>query len=399
MDCWSITSILIPLLMPLAVWTGPFRDDFLMVSHPIALYFSWVGWRRNGVIHAEVYTVALWILSYLAWTLALLAPAEWFLWEIGDTGLFAELVDHFGVAKSWTYVLVASYVGSGVAAVTCATALARIVTEPSVKPLIVVVAWMPFVYFVWAIAPVFHVLGLVMSVGMAGFAISREVRRMRDTEVYGHLDAGRPLVTETPSTAPHVPPLGLMVVALSVVAGVSIGWTWSLVNPAGQATAIIGAWSITLLASSFVYAWFHFMKRSDGIPWAASAFIAVTSGLSLASLSQWLLTPESATNVPAFDLFDIIVIQATALVPISLAAATIAVAKGVIGSYGAMLTGFLYIPIMLYSADLHAGSGRLFALADPAGVFGAMIMGGVTLFIMWRAFGPGAPKPPVAANV
>ena len=67
--------------------------------------------------------------------------------------------------------------------------------------------------------------------------------------------------------------------------------------------------------------------------------------------------------------------------------------------YGAMLLGFMFVPTAHYLVDLHAGSGRLFALADPAGVFGAMIMGGVTLFIMWRVFGPDANQPPVATNV
>lgn len=67
--------------------------------------------------------------------------------------------------------------------------------------------------------------------------------------------------------------------------------------------------------------------------------------------------------------------------------------------YGAMLLGFMFVPTAHYLADLHVGEGRSFATAQGPGIVTATLLACVTLFIMWRVFGPGANQPPVATNV
>lgn len=384
MNCSGILSLAVVALIPPAVWWSLFLADFLLAAHPTLCVTWWLKLRWRNVVHAEVYPLATWIVAYASWAAARLVPAEWFRYlESGS-------IDWSGSVVYGFWIL---YVASGIAFAIGGIALARM-SKPPCSPLICVSVWVPVAFAVWALT-VFGFLALVMTVGVAGFGISREVRRLRD-------EAGARDSAVAPTSHPRASQVGSLRLIASVGAVVIMASALSIgIRESGllnQVGIIVVTWSAPLVAS-LLAGWF---ARRDGparnvAAWAAGAFIAVTSLVSfqfmLAETWPWFSDPSwvleaSVEGEPStFMLFTYV--QALAVGLVAAVLLVVAVMRGQAREYGAMLLGILWVPIALATAGVHSDIGRAFALIDPVGIAGATAMGCVLLVIMWRVFGPG----------
>ena len=341
------------------------------------------------MIHAEVYPLAVWILAYVAWAAAWLAPAEWF--QYLDT-------ESSGGPGVVTRSLSLLYIASGLACSIGGIALARM-PKPPLSPLLSTAAWIPLAGVVWASSFLFGALALVMTVGIAGYGISREMRRLEDeSETSGTVSDQSARKTFRPSGSvtliAGITGIVIAAGALSIAARES-----GLLNLAGVITT---TWSATVIAS-LLAAW---LARRDSpthnlAAWAAGTLVAVTSlhsfQLMFAETLPWWTDPswvlEPSVEGEQSTLFLFTFVQATVVGLIAVALLVVALLRGRAHAYGAMLLGILWVPIVLATAGMHSEYGR-FALVDPVGVAGATAMGCVLLVIMWRVFGPGETTAP-----
>ena len=384
----GILSLAVVALMAPALWQSLFVANFLFAVHPVVCVAWWLELRRRGVIHAEVYPLAAWIMAYVAWAAGLLAPAEWVAWAGPASS---------GGSDGATSGLWLLYAASGLACSVGGIALARM-HRPPITPLLCVAAWIPLASIVWSASFLFGFLGLVMTVGVVGFGISKEARRLRD-EAATRDEAYAPISLPGLSLAGSlrlIASVGAVVIAASVL---SIGIRESgLLNQAG---VIVATWSALLIAS-LLAVWFARRDRAarNVAAWAAGAFIAVMSlvafQMMLAETWPWFFDPSwvleaSVEGEPStFLLFTYV--QALAVGVIAAVLLVVAVIRGRTREYGAMLLGILWVPIALATAGMHSDDGRGAALIDPVGIAGATAMGCVLLVIMWRVLGPGEIK-------
>ena len=169
-NCTGMLSLAFTVLIAPALWQSLFLADWMLATHPILCVAWWLALRRRNVIHAEVYPLAVWILAYVAWAAAWLAPAEWFQYLDTDSG------GGPGIVTRGLWLL---YIASGLACSIGGIALTR-VTKPRLSPLLCSAAWIPLAGVVWVISVLFGALALVMTFGIAGYGISREMRRLED---------------------------------------------------------------------------------------------------------------------------------------------------------------------------------------------------------------------------
>ena len=382
-NCPGILSLAFTVLIAPALWQSLFLADWMLAIHPILCVAWWMTLRRRGVIHAEVYPLAAWILAYVAWAAAWLAPPEWFQY------LEAELSDGPSIVTRSLWLL---YIASGLVCSIGGIALAR-VPKPPLSPLLCAAIWIPLAYVVWAVSPLFGALALVMTVGIAGYGISREMRRLRDeTESSGAVvdQSSRKTFRLTSSIKLIAVITGIVIAAsaLSVAARES-----GLLNLAG---VVATTWSATVVAS-LLAAW---LARRDSpthnaTVWAAGTFVSVTTlhtfQLMFAETLPWWTDPswilEPLVEGEQSTLFLFTFVQSTVVGLIAVALLVVALLRGRAHAYGAMLLGILWVPIALATAGMHSEYGR-FALVDPIGVAGATVMGCILLVIMWRVFGP-----------
>ena len=382
-NCPGMLSLAFTVLIAPALWQSLFLADWMLAIHPILCVAWWLTLRRRNVIDAEVYPLAVWILAYVAWAAAWLAPTEWF--QYLDT----ESSGGPGIVTRSLWLL---YIALGLACSIGGIALAR-VPKPPLSPLLCSAAWIPLAGVVWAISVLFGALALVMTVGIAGYGISREMRRLRDeTETSGAVvdQSSRKTLRPTGSIRLISGVAGVIIAAsvLSIAARES-----GLLNLAG---VIATTWSATMVAS-LLAAW---LARRDSpthnaTVWAASTFVAVTSvntfQLMLAETLPWWTAPswilEPSVEGEQSTLFLFTFVQATVVGLIAVALLVVALLRGRAHAYGAMLLGIIWVPIALATAGMHSEYGR-FALVDPVGVAGATAMGCILLVIMWRVFGP-----------
>ena len=383
-NCPGMLSLAFTVLIAPALWQSLFLADWMLAIHPILCIAWWMTLRRRNMIHAEVYTLAVWILAYVAWAAAWLAPAEWF--------------QYFETASSATSGIVTRslwliYIASGLACATGSIALARM-PNPPLSPLLCLAAWVPLAGVVWTSSFLFGALALVMAVGIAGYGISREMRRLEDeSETSGTVSDQSARKTFRPSGSvtliAGVAGVTIAASALSIAARES-----GLLNLAG---VIATTWSATVVAS-LLAAW---LARRDNpthnaTVWAAGTFVAVTSvntfQLMFAETLPWWKDPSWVLEAPVegeqSTLFLFTFVQATVVGLIAVALLVVALLRGRAHAYGAMLLGILWVPIALATAGMHSEYGR-FALVDPVGIAGATAMGFILLVIMWRVFGPG----------
>ena len=385
LNCWAMLSLAFTVLIAPALWQSLFLADWMLATHSILCVAWWLTLRRRGVIHAEVYPLAAWILAYVAWAAAWLAPTEWFQY------LDAASNDGPGIFTRGLWLL---YIASGLACSIGGIALARM-PKPPLSPLLCAAIWVPLAGVVWAVSILFGALALVMTIGIVGYGISREMRRLKGkSESNG---------AATYESSPQAIRLTGSIKLIAGVAGVTIAASAlsiaaresGLLNLAG---VIATTWSATVIAS-LLAAW---LARRDSpthnaTVWAASTFVAVTAlhtfQLMLAetlpwwTAPSWILEPSIEGEPSTFFLFTYV--QATVVGLIAVALLVVAMYRGRAHAYGAMLLGIIWVPIALATAGTHSELERAWALVDSVGVAGATVMGCILLVIMWRVFGPG----------
>ena len=389
-NCPGMLSLAFAVLIAPALWRSLFLVDWMLAIHSILCVAWWLTLRRRNVIHAEVYPLAAWILAYVAWAAAWLAPPEWFQY------LDAESSDGPSIVTRGLLLL---YVASGLACSIGGIALARM-PKPPLSPLLCAAIWIPLAYVVWAVSPLFGALALVMTIGIVGYGISREMRRLRDeTETSGTKVDQSAHKTFRPSGSvtliAGVAGVTIAASALSIAARES-----GLLNLAG---VIATTWFATVIAS-LLAAW---LARRDSpthnaTVWAAGTFVAVTVlhtfQLMLAETlpwwtdPSWILEPSIEGEPSTFFLFTYV--QATVVGLIAATLLVVAFLRGHAHAYGAMLLGILWVPIALATAGTHSELERAGALVDSVGIAGATAMGCILLVIMWRVFGPGETTAP-----
>ena len=391
---WPIAAFAFVLLMPLATWTGPFRDDLLFVIHPIVCVGWWLNMRSRGIIRAEVYALSTWVTAYVAWSLSMLVPLEDSNRNlIGLDGDFPSfLAERLGTTSELAVALWLLYVVSGIACVLAGLFLSRAV-RPIVNPLLAVAISIPFVWGVLN-TNLFTVVGLVISFGVAGFGISREVRRSQDD---ADIQAGAS-VRESRSALSWKTSDRLLLRTASVVfvaIAIPIAVRESVMsNPAAEFATTWAALALAPLASAL-------LARLDKRPrvaseWAAWAWVATVSVLVAYHLigASWLtlleLIPWVEPALPGWSFDNIIHPQAFAVWLVAVVSFVVASRVGKLRSYGALLLGLLWFPIATFAASLGWSEDEFDPIPDPLLGFASMVaMGCVLLMIMWRFFGPG----------
>ena len=398
---WPIVSIAFVLLIPLATWTDPYRDDLLLAIHPVVCVGWWLNMRSRGIIRAEVYALSTWVLAYVAWTLSILAPFGQWIWGFERIkGDFASYVaGGLGISSEFALTLWLLHSAFGIACVSAGIVLARR-DRPTVSPLLVVALWIPFVWGTLNTNLWFVFLGLVVSVGVAGWGISREVRRIQDDADmrFGPAERKPSATLRSPASAGLVLRTVAVIVisvAIWVVARESV-----ISSPVAYVAATWAALSLAPLASALLA---HLDSRPRvASAWAAWAWMATASVLALyhmvgpSSLLFSGLTRGYGSTYPdpSFDL--IIHPQAIAVWIVAVALSLVAYRKSLLMSYGAFLLGLLWFPIATFASSLHIGASQAYAVPDSVGYASMVAMGCIILAIMWRFFGPGATAAVVA---
>ena len=379
-------------MMPLATWASIVLDDLLFVVHPIVCVGWWLNMRSRGIIHAEVYALSTWVMAYVAWSLSMLAPFE--LWNRGLDGLDGDfpsyLAERLGTTSDLALILWLLYVASGIACVLAGTLLAR-AERPIASPLATVAVSIPFVWGVLNTNPWLTVLGLVMAVGVAGYGISREVRRSQDD---ADIRAGSAIL-DSPAMLRWKMSNGLILrTAAVVIVSVAI---WIAVRESGisnPAAEVVAAWASLVLAplASALLACLDKRPRVV-LAWAAWAWLATVSVLAFYNLvgpssSLFLVLSGSEAAPPADGLDSTIHPQAIAVWLVAVVSFVVVYRAGKLRSYGALLLGLLWFPIATFAASLRWSKHEFELFPDPVGYASMVAMGCVLLVIMWRVFGP-----------
>ena len=386
---WPIAAFGLVLLMPLATWTGLFHDDLLFVIHPIVCVGWWLNMRSRGVIRAEVYALSTWVMAYVAWSLSMVAPIEDSNRNlIGlDSDFLSFVAERLGITSELALTLWLLYAASGIACVLAGVILAR-VDRPIVSPLLAVALSIPFVWGVLNTNFVFTVVGLVVSVGVAGFGISREVRRSQDDgEIRSVTTAPEPRSGLNWKTSNRLLLRTASVVFVAIAIPISVSQS-GLANPAAELATTWAALVLAPLASAL-------LARLDKRPrvaseWAAWGFLATVGTLAAHHLigpSSSFFSELSRRELWSFNL--IIHPQAFAVWLVAVVSFVVVYRAGKLRSYGALLLGLLWFPIATFAASLRWSDHEFDPLPDPVGFACMVAMGCVLLVIMWRVFGPG----------
>ena len=396
---WPIAAFAFVLLMQAATSTHPFLDDLMFAVHPIVCVGWWLNMRSRGIIRAEVYAISAWILAHTAWSLTMLAPLEHSNWDDGrlDGDFVSFVADGLGITSDLALILWLLYVASGIACVLAGVILAR-ADRPIVSPLLTVAVWIPFVWAVLNTNYLFFVLGFVMAVGVAGFGISREVRRGQDD---AYVRAGAAVLASR-STLRWKMSNGLIlrtaaVIGIAVAISISIRES-AMSNPAAE----VAATSAVLVFAPSVSA---LLARLNNLPRVASAWAAWAWMATASVLAVYHLIGPSSSLVSGFIrrvepappgwLFDLIIHpQALAVWLVAVVSFLVAYRTGKLRSYGALLLGLLWFPIATSAASLQIDEKQIDPILErfpgPFGLASIVMMGCVLLVIMWRVFGPEA---------
>ena len=388
---WPIAAFGLVLLMPLATWTGLFHDDLLFVIHPIVCVGWWLNMRSRGVIRAEVYALSTWVMAYVAWSLSMVAPIEDSNRNlIGlDSDFLSFVAERLGTTSGLALTLWLLCVALGVACVLAGVILARI-DRPVGSPLLAVAISIPFVWGVLNTNFVFTVVGLVVSFGVAGYGISREVRRSQDdADIQAGASVREPRPASSWKTSDRLLLRTASVVFVAIAIPISVSET-GLANPAAELATTWAALVLAPLASAL-------LARLDERPrvpsqWAASAWLVTVGVLAVYHLvgSSSSLFLEFIQGSRPGSLVMTIHPQALAVWLVAVVSFVVAYRAKKLRSYGALLLGLLWFPIATFAASLRCSELEFDPLPDPVGFACMVAMGCVMLVIMWRIFGPGA---------
>ena len=400
---WAVSAIACVVVMPLVAWVSPFGDDLVFAIHPILCVGWWLEMRRRGINHAEVCALAVWLLAYVAWSLSLLAPLQYASWVNGqlDGDEVGFVVAHaLDIPWDQGRALWLLYVASGLGCVLVGIGMARM-NRPLIAPLAAVAVWIPFVYAVWVLNPIMGLLGLVMSVGIAGYGISLAVRRNQD-------NAEISVPPETRKSRPAVPRKGMKRTVIGTATIVVMGVAATVwVRESGmfdRGTVIAATWLAMLVVpvASALLARMNVRLRL-ALKLAAGAWIVTVSLLAL----NHMLGPSSSLysvlirgiepDQPGGD-FDVFIHpQALAVWLVAIVAFAVAYRAGRLMSYGALLVGLLWFPIATFAVGLSFHTHQLGLLPDQFGIASMVAMGCVVLVIMWHFFGPASADDPSAS--
>ncbi len=386
---WPIAAFAFVLLMPLATWTGLFLDDLLFVIHPIVCVGWWLNMRSRGVIRAEVYALSTWVMAYVAWSLSMVAPIEDSNRNlIGlDSDLLSFVAERLGTTSGLALTLWLLCVALGVACVLAGAILARI-DRPVVSPLLAVAISIPFVWVVLNTNFVFTVVGLVVSFGVAGYGISREVRRSQDdADIQAGASVREPRSASSWKTSDRLLLRTASVVFVAIAIPIAVRES-GMSNPVSEFATTWAALVLAPLASAL-------LARLDERPrvpsqWAASAWLVTVGVLAVYHLvgSSSSLFLEFIQGSRPGSLVMTIHPQALAVWLVTVVSFVVAYRTGKLRSYGALLLGLLWFPIATFAASLRWSKHEFELFPDPVGYASMVAMGCVLLVIMWRVFGP-----------
>ena len=387
---WPIAAFAFVLLMPLATWTGLFLDDLLFVIHPIVCVGWWLNMRSRGVIRAEVYALSTWVMAYVAWSLSMVAPIEDSNRNlIGlDSDFLSFVAERLGTTSGLALTLWLLCVALGVACVLAGVILARI-DRPVVSPLLAVAISIPFVWVVLNTNFVFTVVGLVVSFGVAGYGISREVRRSQDdADMRGGSAAQEPRSALSWKTSDRLLLRTASVVFVAIAIPISVR-EYGMATPAAEFATTWAALVLAPLASAMLAR----LDKRPRVPslWAARTWLATVGVLAVYHLvgSSSSLFLEFIQGSRPGSLVMTIHPQALAVWLVTVVSFVVAYRTGKSRSYGAFLLGLLWFPIATFAASLGWSEHEIDPFPDPVGFANMVAMGCVLLVIMWRFFGPG----------
>ena len=399
---WAVVALGMLVLVPLAAWVTSVRLDLLLALHPVPLYGWWSYLKSHRVRHPEVYVVSVWMLGYISWILAFLAPYRLSGWGFGDFDLVNRTSESLGISVSVVQVAIPVLIGVGLATALASMILTRKLGKFQVAMAAIIVVWIPIAHIVWLNGNVFFALGLFMAVGIAGYGISRDARRLRDVRERYDVMQGRTFHAEPSKLWHDAAPSMAIQLTIVVLVAIAIAGLAHHVFLEDWTAIIAVTWAVVVFAATASV----ILPKLNRHPIDATRLVplvvfATLFGLSMLTNSIWSvdsISGEESGN-EWYNVFDQVAPQATVLGYVALAGIVVAVIRQRVREYGALMLGFMFVPTAHYLADLHVGDGRFAATLQGPGIVTVTLLASVTLFIMWHAFGPGAPKPPVATNV
>ena len=317
-----VSLLIIPVLSVAGMWALPLYGDMLITFSSIPCLLFWLKLRKSNVLGAEVYALSTWVLAQSVWlggsiALELLGVEPW------DPSVTTEgFQPAIGVLQfaSVAYAIV----GSAVAV--------RLVRRTPNSPfaLIVLLGWIPLGVAVWSFI-FFGAVHLALAVMLAGYAISRDVRRTLDSRSPEFGDSVEHSVFRVLSSRDRVGAIAFALLGVVILSAFGFVGTWVLLRDAE--TPLLG---------------------DDGTP-----------------DSLWFLYAQ------------VVPVAALALV-----AGVVAWLKGALFRYGALLIGIgwpliLSLVLMLHRGLTMDGFSTISWFATAAAV-------GLVLTVMWRVFGLGA---------
>ena len=317
-----VSLLIIPVISVAGMWALPLYGDMLITFSSIPCLLFWLKLRKSNVLGAEVYALSTWVLAQSVWlggsiALELLGVEPW------DPSVTTEgFQPAIGILQfaSVAYAIV----GSAVAM--------RLVRRNPDSPfaLIVLLGWIPLGVAVWSFI-YFGAVHLALAVMLAGYAISRDVRRTLDNGSPEFGDSVEHSVFRVLSNHDRVGAIAFALLGVVVLSAFAVVGTWVLLRDAE--TPLLG---------------------DDGTP-----------------DSLWFLYAQ------------VVPVAALALV-----AGVIAWKAGALFRYGAMLIGIGW-PLLL---SLALVPHRQFTESEPdlVGWIPVPFVMLLVLFVMWRVFGPGA---------
>ena len=320
--CSPISLLTLPVLSVAGLWLTQDVGDLLLTFSSIPCVLFWLKLRESNVLGAEVYALSTWILAYAVWFGGLVVI------ELFGVGPMSPGSSFIGFPPSMGALHFAS-VAYGVIGVAVAMLFVRWAPN-SPFAMIVLLGWIPLGIAVWSFV-FFGPVHLALAVMLAGYAISRDVRRRTDdvaglpTGAWRHVGRGdwfRNLGAQRTTAS--------TMLALAMLA----------------AFLVVGAWTIAGFAS---------------LPWAGVGD----------SVLSW----------------QFLYVQVVTVAAVALVAGVVAWKAGALFRYGAMLIGIGW-PLLL---SLALVPHRQFTESEPdlVGWIPVPFVMLLVLYVMWRVFGPG----------
>jgi len=382
---FSCIGIGIPLLaFFLGAWQyqrgGWVFAEQILAAATVCCAIIWLRLRRRGMPNAEVYAMAVWILTCVGWSvmIALDGPTSYGTrWTLGGGSIDSDYGIHnlFG-GKILTLISAAWAVAAVSAALICAG-----LRRPPIKPFYLISLAIPYLCVFWFTEAMgwFH---MALAIATIGFAISREVRRIEDDRIRrgGSQKSGtgvrirlRGLTAVLTEQAAPLSCAAVLVTVLTIAIGIACSLASSI--EIGYRFAILG---FTLLSTASLQFWMlnRIHRRRAVWKWVA---LHLVSSMAVATVTYAL-----AAMRPGFMELQVVAtggIAAVALVVLTL--------RGNDGRYGAMLLGSVFMLLLVYTFDTQ-GTGSV----GPPWTFvqfaGTSVAAVVTLTVMWSVYGPGS---------